>query len=180
MKSSKMRKAGRGLNRAFTLVELLVVIAIIIIVVSLTIPVLQSVNRWQFINTARAELNQIQAALENYKAQYGAYPTCASTTLYNELSATAGINSGSTTNTEDTTAAKNFLVNVGSYQIAGGNLVTSVGGPDAGYTPNPFVYKYPGTNNPSGYDLWVKLYINGQTNLICNWSRQVLINSPLP
>ena len=68
-------------------------------------------------------------------------------------------------------------------------LVTSVGGPDDNYHPlnptlgqgpNPFRYKYPGDNNPNSYDLWVQLVIKGKTNLICNWSRQVIINSPLP
>ena len=65
-------------------------------------------------------------------------------------------------------------------------LATSIGGPDLAYQPlgisglNPFRYVYPGVNNPGGYDLWVQLVISGQTNLICNWSRQVQINSPLP
>lgn len=65
-------------------------------------------------------------------------------------------------------------------------LVTSVGGPDQNYQPlggenlNPFRYLYPGTNNPNSYDLWVQLVIKGKTNLICNWSKQVIINSPLP
>ena len=45
---------------------------------------------------------------------------------------------------------------------------------------NPFRYVYPGVNNPSSYDLWVQLVIGGKTNLVCNWSRQVQINSPLP
>ncbi len=64
-------------------------------------------------------------------------------------------------------------------------FVTSVGGPDADYKPlggvrmNPFRYVYPGTNNPSSYDLWIQLVISGQTNLICNWNRKLSINSPL-
>ena len=64
-------------------------------------------------------------------------------------------------------------------------LITSVGGPDAAYKPldqqdlNPWRYVYPGTNNPGSYDLWVQLSIAKQTNLICNWTKQVQINSPL-
>jgi len=71
---------------------------------------------------------------------------------------------------------------IGSFNV----LITSVRGPDANYQPlgvsdvNPFRYAYPGTNNPGSYDLWVQLVINGQTNLVCNWSREVQINSPLP
>ena len=97
---------------------------------------------------------------------------------------------------EDGVSAQNFLSGLSSKQINNSvsnnlvanttELVTSVGGPDDRYQPlgvsrlNPFRYLYPGVNNPGTYDLWVQLVINGQTNLICNWSRQVLINSPLP
>ena len=92
--------------------------------------------------------------------------------------------------------AQNFLLGlkanrIGSVTNAGGvlisNLITSVRGPDATYMPlgrypdvNPFRYIYPGTNNPSSYDLWVQLVISGKTNLICNWNTKVIINSPLP
>jgi len=63
-----------------------------------------------------------------------------------------------------------------------------VGGPDASYMPlgpgtagiNPFRSVYPGINHPESYDLYVQLVISGKTNLICNWTKQVIINSPLP
>jgi len=45
---------------------------------------------------------------------------------------------------------------------------------------NPWRYAYPGTSNPDSYDLWMKLSIGGKTYLLCNWSKQVQINSPLP
>jgi prepilin-type N-terminal cleavage/methylation domain-containing protein len=108
------------------------------------------------------------------------------------------VNSGSANQNnngdDDVKVAKNFLSglsakNIGTAQSGGvwiTNLVTSVHGPDASYQPvgiqdvNPFRYVYPGTNNPNSYDLWVQLVINGQTNLVCNWSRQVIINSSLP
>jgi hypothetical protein len=44
------------------------------------------------------------------------------------------------------------------------------------YTSNP----QSATNNPGSYDLWVQLVMGGKTNLICNWSKQVQINNPLP
>lgn len=96
---------------------------------------------------------------------------------------------------EDSSNAKNFLSGLSSKQIntVSNNgvantamIVTSVGGPDSNYNPlgvsglNPFRYIYPGVNNPGSYDLWVQLVIRGRTNLICNWSKQVIINSPLP
>lgn len=67
-------------------------------------------------------------------------------------------------------------------------LITAARGPDATYRPlganyqdlNPVRYVYPGTNNPSSYDLWIQLVFSGKTNLICNWSKSVIVNSPLP
>jgi prepilin-type N-terminal cleavage/methylation domain-containing protein len=100
---------------------------------------------------------------------------------------------------EDAVAAKNFLPDLSSKQIffnitnAGYPvtlLVASVGGPDLTYNPlgqqppppyiNPWRYVYPGTNNPTSYDLWVELCIAGQTNLICNWTKEVQKNTTLP
>jgi len=94
--------------------------------------------------------------------------------------------------------ARRFLSNlkpnrIGDFVGAGGvavsNLVTSVGGPDQNYLTqlqgmgfggNPFRYIYPGTNNPSSYDLYVQLSISGKKYLISNWSKENKINSPLP
>jgi type II secretory pathway pseudopilin PulG len=96
---------------------------------------------------------------------------------------------------EDAPAARNFLPGLKPNQIgattingvAVTNLVGSVGGPDATYKPlgqpglNPWrYYSSSPTNNPGAYDLWIQLSMGGKTNLICNWSRQVQINSPLP
>jgi len=94
-------------------------------------------------------------------------------------------------NDSENAKARNFLPGLKSTMI-GTNinglrlLVTSVRGPDVNYKPlgiqdmNPFRYVYPGTNNPNSYDLWVKLQINNKTYLICNWTRQNIVNSPLP
>lgn len=224
--------------RGFTLIELLVVISIIGVLAGFTIPVLMSVKRQQYIKVARAELEQLQTALENYKAKYGVYPpsnALAGTTtyapalfnqLYYELSGVAvnganyvTLDGSSTIKTtdvpyaygvggfinatkgtgEDAAVAQSFLSglkpnqlnffitnNYNGMKIQTTEIITSVGGPDQTYQPlggvgiNPFRYVYPGTNNPGSYDLWVQLVIRGKTNLICNWSKQVLFNSPLP
>jgi prepilin-type N-terminal cleavage/methylation domain-containing protein len=100
---------------------------------------------------------------------------------------------------EDAVAAKIFLPDLSSKQIAFNNtnlpsypnvplplLVASVGGPDINYQPlgasgvNPWRYVYPGIKNPTSYDLWVDLCIAGQTNLICNWTKEVQKNTTLP
>jgi prepilin-type N-terminal cleavage/methylation domain-containing protein len=98
---------------------------------------------------------------------------------------------------EDSSAARNFLPELRPNQMATITnspptftnmvLVASVGGPDAAYQPlgaqdlNPWRYNSSSpTNNPGSYDLWVQLSIGGKKNLICNWTRQVQFNSPLP
>lgn len=65
-------RARRGI--AFTLIELLVVIAVIALLASLIFPVTKAVNRQKIRTKARAELAQIQTAIESYKAKLGHYP----------------------------------------------------------------------------------------------------------
>jgi len=238
--------ATRGENplllRAFTLIELLVVISIMGVLAGFTIPVLAKIKEAQYKKVARAELERLQTALENYKAQYGTYPpsnqnlnnTYTSqgmdrsqfSQLYYELSGVShnvnvapptfttldgsstiteanyftayhvgGVANSSKGSGEDSSNAKNFLSGLKANQIYDQvtnsgvrtvEIITSVGGPDAAYKPllasglNPFRYVFPGVNNPNSYDLWVQLVIKGRTNLICNWNKQVQINSPLP
>jgi prepilin-type N-terminal cleavage/methylation domain-containing protein len=97
---------------------------------------------------------------------------------------------------EESQSARNFIHELTPRQTAictNNNvgttiLITAVGGPDATYKPlgvsglNPWRYKSSGTltNNPGAYELWVQLVIGGKTNLVCNWSKTVQINSPLP
>ena len=100
---------------------------------------------------------------------------------------------------EDSSSARNFLPDLRPNQIynftninTGINgvnlLISSVGGPDAKYMPvdqqdvNPWRYNSSNpTNNPGAYELWIQLvFAPGQTNLICNWTKQVQVNSPLP
>jgi len=99
---------------------------------------------------------------------------------------------------EDASAARNFLPDLKPNQIWKGYtnspategvnlLIGSVNGPDVSYQPmnwqdlNPWRYNSSSpTNNPGSYDLWVQLVIGGKTNLICNWTEQVQINSPWP
>ncbi len=61
-------------RRAFTLIELLVVISIIAVLAAFILPLAGSVNRVKKEDTAQAELQKLESALENYKAKYGTYP----------------------------------------------------------------------------------------------------------
>ncbi|HEX7619252.1 MAG TPA: hypothetical protein VF480_11110, partial [Verrucomicrobiae bacterium] len=94
---------------------------------------------------------------------------------------------------EDSPAARNFIHELKPRQTGPDSnnfvgitiLVGSVGGPDSTYKPlnapdfNPWRYVSPGTNNPTSYDLWIQLSISGKKYLVCNWSKEVQINSPL-
>ena len=69
--TSKSRASSRS---AFTLIELLTVIAIIAVIAAFTLVVVTGVKKTAQINVAKAELGQIENALDDYKAQYGVYP----------------------------------------------------------------------------------------------------------
>ena len=250
--SDKQNRAAHGANPchsssfarhspAFTLIELLAVITIIAILAAFTVPVLSTVKKHQYISQTQAELGQLEAAIENYKAAYGFYPPsnpnyptipndAMFSPLYFELLGTTNNNGnyqtldgsasisvaaltapttplgvGGIVNCskpgagEDAPAARNFLpgLNPNRYGLNISNnppdpvhpvtlLLGSVGGPDQNYRPlntlglNPWRYVSPGVNNPASYDLWIQLVIGGKTNLVCNWSKTVQINNPLP
>ncbi len=76
MKKNQNPIGGVNKTRAFTLIELLVVISIMGVLAALTIPVLGKIKEGNYKKVARAELGQIEMALENYKAKYGTYPPC--------------------------------------------------------------------------------------------------------
>jgi len=230
---------------AFTLIELLVVISIIALLAAFTIPVLHTVARKKVLDRTHGEMEQLETAIDSYKAAYGFYPPsnqfynpANSTTwkdalynpLYFELLGTTNSNpvkpdAGTYTTLdgsasinvpnpalgvsgfincskpgvgEDVPAAKDFLPGLTPNRIGLGItngadvnnpvalLLAAVGGPDPGYRPlggsgiNPWRYVNPGINNPNSYDLWVQLVISGRTNLVCNWSKQTQLDSPLP
>ena len=101
---------------------------------------------------------------------------------------------------EDAPMAKTFLpdlkaTQIGIYTNPPGNslggvylLMGSLGGPYQQYQPlggpglNPWRYNSSNpTNNPGSYDLYIQLQIRpGQTYLVCNWTKQNQVNSPLP
>ena len=224
---------------AFTIIELLAVITIIGVLSAFLFTALKGIKRQQYIRNAQAEMEQLETAIERYKAAYGFYPPDNPTNalfnpLYFELLGTTNIAGNSPTpqyqslddptiqltpsdvtavfglsgfmncskpgSAEDARAAQNFLPGLKPGQISPSFtnqepdgfklLVTSVGGPDMTYNPlgmngaagiNPWRYNSSNpTNNPGAYELWVQLSIGGRTNLVCNWNRQVQLNSPLP
>jgi prepilin-type N-terminal cleavage/methylation domain-containing protein len=74
----------RSTARAFTLIELLIVMAIIIVLAGLILATANYVQKKGYRSRAEAEIAAVSAALENYKADNGVYP---STTETNALKA---------------------------------------------------------------------------------------------
>lgn len=64
---------------AFTLIELLIVMAIIIVLAGLILATSNYVQKKGYRSRAEAEIAAISAALENYKADNGVYPSAADT-----------------------------------------------------------------------------------------------------
>src|ERR1700744_4071164 len=142
-------RSPREKQAGFTLMELLTVIAVIGILTAFTIPVLRGVQRSAKISRVKAELQQVETALENYKSRYGFYPPSNSSgsaaslfnPLYYELSGVTNVMVGLKPNQLGALPINNsyggFTVNF---------LSTSVGGPDTAYQPmgipglNPFRY----------------------------------------
>ena len=60
--------------RAFSLIELLVVIGVISVLASLIFPIAGVVKKNEKIGAAKAEMGEIQTAIEAYKAKLGSYP----------------------------------------------------------------------------------------------------------
>jgi prepilin-type N-terminal cleavage/methylation domain-containing protein len=131
----------------------------------------------------------------NYTLDASANIGAATANMTSAFGVSGFINCSKVGSAEDAPAARNFLPELRSNQfMAASNhnvlatvFVASVGGPDLSYKPfygtpnfNPWRYVSPGINNPNSYDLWVQLSIGGKTNLVCNWSKQVQFNSPLP
>jgi prepilin-type N-terminal cleavage/methylation domain-containing protein len=83
-------------RRAFSLIELLTVIGVIVTLAALTFPILGAVQRAQTLHRARAELTQLETAIEDYHTKLGYYPPDNPTSppnwfinqLYYELSGT--------------------------------------------------------------------------------------------
>lgn len=126
---------------------------------------------------------------------YDGIQTLTASQLGNVFGGVAGFQNVSKGSGEDARPSKNYLGSIppaikGTFTVGTDsitNLVTGVGGPDAGYRPmgvqglNPWRYVSSNpTNNPGRYDLWVQLKIGNKTNLVCNWSKQAQVNSPLP
>ncbi len=110
-----LNNSGRGRFNGFTLIELLVVISIIVVIAALLIPAASAMVRKANLQRAMSERDQLETAIDAYKAKYGFYPPSNATgnaltnQLYYELLGTT-----------NTTAA--FVTLDGGSQINVGNV----------------------------------------------------------
>jgi prepilin-type N-terminal cleavage/methylation domain-containing protein len=82
---SMKTKSISGKRRGFTLIELLIVIAIMSLLASMVFPITKAVNRGKLRSRARAELAQIETAIQRYKEKLGYYPPSTTNSVVNSL-----------------------------------------------------------------------------------------------
>ena len=119
--------ALRPRSSGFTLIELLVVIAVIALLAAMIMPITGAVSRNKIRSKARAELKQVETAIEVYKTKLGYYPPMdtnkiALNPLYYELIGTKVDNAG------------NFTTLDGNSQIPANRVITIFGISIAGFS----------------------------------------------
>ncbi|HWH68621.1 MAG TPA: prepilin-type N-terminal cleavage/methylation domain-containing protein [Candidatus Sulfotelmatobacter sp.] len=137
--------------RAFTLIELLVVISIIALLAAMLFPITGAVNRSKIRAKARAELAQVQIAIDSYKAKMGHYPPDnpglpATNQLYYELLGTKQMLGGKIVQTLDGSASialsdlgTVFGMDNGSPKVAGFVNCTKLNASEESAGATPFL-----------------------------------------
>ena len=114
-------------RRGFTLMELLLVLVILGVLAALVVPKFTNRSKQARETAAKTDVRAIEVALDGFEIDNGRYPT-----------------------SEEGLAAL----------IAAPSTATNWNGPYLKKSDpkdpwgNPYVYRYPGQNNPSGYDLY--------------------------
>lgn len=111
---------------AFSLIELLVVIGVIVVLAAMTFPILGAVKRAQVIHRTRAELAQVETAIEAYHTKLGFYPpdnapNWTNNQLYYELLGTSVALNASGTPASYQTLDGSATIPVGSFVAAFGS-----------------------------------------------------------
>jgi prepilin-type N-terminal cleavage/methylation domain-containing protein len=126
------RCSPRRASRGFTLIELLVVVGVIVLLAAMSFPAMQGVKIAQARNRARAELSQIETAIETYKTKLGFYPPdnggyYSTNQLYYELLGTTLSVNGGLTNYQTLDSSASLEGSTAAFQAAFG-LNTQVTG----------------------------------------------------
>ena len=121
----------------FTLIELMVVVTIIAVLAGLTIGTLGYVNRKGAESRARAEVAAIATAVDNYKLEFGSYPSNNTTALFKELTGQGSVNK-----------TRVFI------EPTPGLVTNATNGPFIDPWGTAYNYRNPGTNNVGFFDIW--------------------------
>jgi type II secretion system protein G len=127
----------------FTLLELMVVISVIAILAGLVLSAAGYVQKKGARSRAEAEVASVSAALENYKADNGDYPTNSSN------NALSGNNTNLVASLMPTNGGKVYFEFRTNSLDPNNNFLDPFG--------TPYSYQYPGDTNKNGgnfYDLW--------------------------
>ena len=144
MNKSVRRPAGS--HTAFTLIELLLVLVILAVLAAVVVPKFTNRSEQARVTAAKTGISSIETALDAFEVDNGRYPT----------------------SDERLDALVNAPPNVQNWHgpyIKGGVPTDPWG--------NPYVYRYPGANNPSGFDLF-SMGADGRegNDDIANWTQQ--------
>ncbi len=112
-------------RRAFTLIELLLVLVILGVLAAIVVPKLAGRSEDAKIKAARAEISILSGALDMFEVDNGRYPSTQ----------------------EGLRALVERPANAESWRAY------LKGGVPVDQWKNPYVYSYPGSNNPEGFDL---------------------------
>jgi general secretion pathway protein G len=121
-----MRKSR--IHGGFTLIELLLVLVILAVLAAIVVPKFTNRSEQARQTAAKTDIKNIEGALETFEVDNGRYPS-SDEGLSALLTAPAGL--------------QNWH---GPYIKGGGGLPKDPWG-------NAYVYRFPGTMNPSGFDL---------------------------
>lgn len=149
----------------FTLVELLTVVAIIGILAGLILSTSGYIQKKAARSRAEAEIAAMEAALESYKADNGAYPQAP------DSGTSAAANNETLLNAlfpyADNTAKIYMEFKPSQLDSQDPASATRILDPWG----QPYNYQAPGTNNPATFDLWSDAGTNGSEpeKLITNW-----------
>jgi len=128
MRTLNVRRASlAGARRAFTLIELLLVLVIIAVLAAVVVPKLVGRTEDAKIKATKGSISGIKTALEVFETDNGRFPSTSE-----GLAALVVPPSG--------------LTNWHGPYVDKTHIQADAWG-------NPFVYRYPGTQNPNGFDL---------------------------